>query len=152
MKNWDKAFYFDTSALLPYYRQGVLTDTVQTLLHLARSDVFISDLTEVEMASAIARWARKDEISETEAWAIQQKFAEHKALGYYSYQSFSIQDFKQAKYWLLQRKTALRTSDALHLAFGSRMGAVLVTTDKKLAEAADEFGILYKLLTIQDNR
>ncbi|TGO01953.1 hypothetical protein PN36_33705 [Candidatus Thiomargarita nelsonii] len=107
---------------------------------------FISDLTDVEVASAIARWTRMNETTEAEALAIQQKFAEHKALGYYTYQPFSILDFKQAKDWLLERKTALRTCDALHLAYAARLDAVLVTADKKLGQAAGDFGVRYQLL------
>jgi predicted nucleic acid-binding protein len=146
MKNLDKTLYFDTSALLPYYRLEVLTHNVQAVLNATKSEVFINDLTEVEFASAVARWVRMNEATEAEALAIQHKFAEHKVLGYYTYQPLSISDFKQAKDWLLQRKTALRTLDALHLAFAARMKAVLVTAEKHLGQAAKEFGVRYQLL------
>jgi len=119
---------------------------VQTLLTSAQNDIFINNLIEVEVASAIARWRRMNEISETDALAIQQKFTEHKILGYYTCQPISCDDFKQATDWLLQRKTALRTCDALHLAFATRIGAVLVTADKKLGQAAKELGADYQLL------
>jgi len=146
MKNLDKPLFFDTSALLPYYRLEVLSFVVQTILTAARNDIFINDLTDVEIASAIARWRRMDEMSESDALAIQQKFTEHKILGYYTYQPILFDDFKQATDWLLQRKTALRTCDALHLAYTARLGAVLVTADKKLGQAAKEFGVDYQLL------
>jgi len=77
---------------------------------------------------------------------IQKTFAEDIAFGFYSYHPLTFEDFKQAKDWLLQRKTALRTCDALHLAYAARLDAVLVTADKKLAQAAKEFGICYQLL------
>ncbi|MEN8216830.1 MAG: hypothetical protein ABFS56_10740 [Pseudomonadota bacterium] len=73
MKNSDEPLYFDTSALLPYYRLEVLTHTVQAVLNAARSD-------------------------------------------------------------------------ALHLAYAARLDAVLVTADKKLGQAAGDFGVRYQLL------
>lgn len=146
MKNSDKPLYFDTSALLPYYREEALSYFVQTLLRTTPSEVFVSDLSEVEVASAIARWRRMSEISEEDALVIQKTFAEDIAFGFYSYHPLTFDDFQQAKDWLLQRKTALRTCDALHLAYAARLDAVLVTADKKLAQAAKEFGISYQLL------
>ncbi len=107
MKNLDKPLFFDTSALLPYYRLEELSLVVQTLFTSAQNDIFINDLTNVEVASAIARWRRMNEMSETDASAIQQKFTEHKILGYYTYQPISCNDFKQATDWLLQRKKFL---------------------------------------------
>jgi predicted nucleic acid-binding protein len=50
--------YFDTSALLPYYRQEQASEQVQALLSVQRQPVLISHLTEVEVASALARWVR----------------------------------------------------------------------------------------------
>jgi uncharacterized protein len=146
MENLEKPLYFETAALLPYYRLEVLSHTVQAVLNAAQSDVFINDLTDLELASAIAHWVRHDEITEKDAFAIQQKFLEHKALGYYTYQPIFFYDFKKATDWLLQRKISLRTCDAVHLAYAARMGAVLVTADQILGEAAKELNIAYQLL------
>lgn len=46
--------YFDTSAILPYYRQEHASDRVQALLESQTQPVLISHLTEVEVASAPA--------------------------------------------------------------------------------------------------
>lgn len=50
--------YFDTSALLPYYRREHASERVQALLLSQSQPVLISHLTEVEVASALARWVR----------------------------------------------------------------------------------------------
>ncbi|RKZ49310.1 MAG: VapC toxin family PIN domain ribonuclease [Candidatus Parabeggiatoa sp. nov. 3] len=146
MENLEKPLYFETGALLPYYRLEVLSHTVQTVLNAALSDVFINDLTELEFASAIAHWVQRHEITEADAFAIQQKFLEHKALGYYTYQPIFFYDFKQATDWLSERKIFLRTCDAIHLAYAARMGAVLVTADQILGQAANELNIECQLL------
>ncbi|PTB91794.1 VapC toxin family PIN domain ribonuclease, partial [Marinobacter sp. Z-F4-2] len=60
-------YYFDTSAVLPYYRQEHASDSIQALLELQTKPVLISHLTEVEVASALARWVRMGELSEPQA-------------------------------------------------------------------------------------
>ncbi len=50
--------YFDTSAVLPYYREEQASNWIQALLESQTRPVLISHLTEVEFASALARWVR----------------------------------------------------------------------------------------------
>lgn len=57
--------YFDTSALLPYYRAEDVSDQVQALLGRQTEPVLISRLTVVEVASALARWVRMEELTES---------------------------------------------------------------------------------------
>jgi hypothetical protein len=52
--NADKRYYLDTSALLPYYREESASQGVQEILLSLKPPIFISDLTRVEFASAIA--------------------------------------------------------------------------------------------------
>ncbi|MDZ7761975.1 MAG: type II toxin-antitoxin system VapC family toxin [Desulfovermiculus sp.] len=68
--------YFDTSALLPYYREEPASKDVQVLLGRLRPPVLLSDLTRVAMASAIARWTRMNEIDEPQAALIENTFFE----------------------------------------------------------------------------
>ena len=70
-------WYFDTSALLPYYRDEPLSEVVENQLQTTSANILVSVLTEVEMFSAIARWQRLREINETEALSIQQAFTHH---------------------------------------------------------------------------
>jgi hypothetical protein len=46
--------------------------------------VFISDLTEVEVSSALSRWCRMRELDENQAQNIENKFAEHLTQGLFT--------------------------------------------------------------------
>ena len=51
-------YYIDTSALLPYYREEAMSQSIQDLLISLKPPVLISDLTKVEFVSAISRWMK----------------------------------------------------------------------------------------------
>ena len=110
------SIYFDTSALLPYYREEPASRDVQALLGRLRPPVLISDLTRVEMASAIARWTRMNEIDEPQAALIENTFNQDLQSGLYLLRGLVSSHYHQAEKWLSTRKTALRTLDALHIA------------------------------------
>jgi len=139
-------FYFDTSALLPYYREEPLSDDVQSLLQDAVGRIVISDLVEVEIASALARWVRTKEFSEADAWKLQNAFKEDMENGCFEKISLSHRHLGQAGDWLLTRKTALRTFDALHLACAKDHSAEMLTADRLLAKGAEALGIQCLLL------
>lgn len=140
MDDSEARLYFDTSALLPYYREEALSVPVETLLQTGGA-IFISRLTEVEVFSALARWQRMAELTADEAGQIQTQFEEHLAQNFYHIHSLSNAVFHQAKHWLSLRQTALRTLDALHLACVQSIGAKLITADDKLSQAAKAFGV-----------
>ena len=144
----DTPLYFDTSALLPYYREEPLSGDVQSLLQTITGRVVISDLVEVEIASALACWVRMKEFSEADAMTLQNAFTEDMESGCFEKISLSNRHFRQARDWLLARKTALRTLDALHLACVMERRAEMVTGDRLLAKGAEDLGIRYRLLGI----
>ena len=109
-------FYFDTSALLPYYRQEASSEAVQELLSRQTQPVHISRLTTVEFASALARWVRTEELTEPQANRVESALHEDIVQGRLVVRPVESRDFERAFQWLLARKTALRTLDALHLA------------------------------------
>jgi predicted nucleic acid-binding protein len=104
--------YIDTSALLPYYRTEPATERVQAMLQHLREPALISVLTEVEVASALARWVRGGEITE-----------------------------RDTKRWIEGPQIPLRTLDALHLASAASEGAELITGDRALLRAAATLGV-----------
>ncbi len=59
--------YLDTSVLLPYYRAEKSSRQGEDLLLEIQPAALLSELTRVEMASAIARWTRMKEIDESQA-------------------------------------------------------------------------------------
>lgn len=133
--------YFDTSALLPYYRAEDVSDQVQALLGRQTEPVLISRLTVVEVASALARWVRMEELTESQANRIESAFHEDVSEGRFVVKAITDAYFERAYHWLLTRKTSLRTLDALHLACAEGNEAVLVTCDDALQEAAEFFGL-----------
>ena len=110
MKNVTEAnYYFDTSALLPYYRQEALTPKVQAFINDVTPPILINHLTLVEMASALSRWTRTLELTETQALMIHDLFYQHITVGLYRVLPVSEREFKRAEMWLLQRDTSLRS-------------------------------------------
>lgn len=133
--------YFDTSALLPYYRQEARSEVVQALLQAQTEPVLISDLTSVEFASALARWTRIGELTEPQANRLESAFHEDRSQGRFRIRPLDSTHYERAYQWLLARKTALRTLDALHLACAEHNEATLVTADQAMAQAAAFFGL-----------
>lgn len=133
--------YFDTSALLPYYREEQASERVQELLLAQSQPVLISHLTEVEVASALARWVRMGELSEPEANCIESAFHDDVSHGRYLLRPVESFHFERATYWISMRKTSLRTLDALHLACAEYSRACLITEDDALLHAARFFGL-----------
>ncbi|MCB1650304.1 MAG: type II toxin-antitoxin system VapC family toxin [Pseudomonadales bacterium] len=133
--------YFDTSALLPYYRQEAASDRVQTLLSAQTQPVLISHLTEVEVASALARWVRMGELTEAQANRIDNAFQQDIHQGRYIRCPIQLACFQRASHWIGMRRTSLRTLDALHLACAEVHQACLVSEDDALINAAVFFGL-----------
>lgn len=133
--------YLDTSALLPYYREETHSVQVQDFLQSLEQTPIISNLTKTEFASALSRWVRTKELSADEADQIQVVFSQHLEQNLYQVRTLTDSHFSQAERWLTQRTGALRTLDALHLAFAMQLEAVLVTCDGALAGAAERLGL-----------
>lgn len=133
--------YFDTSAILPYYRFEPSSDAVQRLLNAQRSPVLISHLTEVEVASAVARWVRMGELTEVQANKLLSAFRRDVSAGRFRRCALESGHFQRALQWLTARETSLRTLDALHLACSESEDAKVITNDTALLEAANQLGV-----------
>lgn len=134
-------FYFDTSAVLPYYRHEKASDRVEALLKAQTRPVLISHLTEVEVMSALARWVRMEELTEPEANRIESAFHDDVSHGRFSLCPVEAGYYRRAAHWIGTRKTSLRSLDALHLACAEHLGAHLITEDVALIDSALFFGI-----------
>ena len=133
--------YFDTSALLPFYRREQRSDTIEELLQRQHEPVLLSELVRLEFASAVARWVRTQELREGQAAKLERAFDEDVTAGRHKVRPLRTEHVALARRWLLARTTALRTLDALHLATASVEAATLVTFDVALAEAAEALGV-----------
>lgn len=133
--------YFDTSALLPYYRTESDSDVIQSLLAAQNTPVLISQLAQVEFASALARWVRMGELSEPQANLVEHAFHEDLVSERFLVQPVEMAHFERALHWLANRNTALRTLDALQLACAERPNTILVTLDTVMRASANYLGL-----------
>lgn len=133
--------YFDTSALLPYYREEQASERVQALLLAQSQPVLISHLTEVEVANALARWVRTGDLDDAGANRIESAFYDDVRQGRFVRCLIETAHYQRAVHWIGTRKTRLRTLDALHLACAEYHQACLITEDDALLNAAVFFGL-----------
>jgi len=138
--------YADTSAVLPFYRSEVNSTAVEAIFLCQGGQIGLSPLVRVEIASAIARWSRMGEITESQARRIESALENDIVAGRYQPVLISVEVFDQALRWLSSRKTNLRTLDALHLAAAARQECCLLTADRPLAMAASAFGVNCQIL------
>ena len=139
--NEAELYYIDTSALLPYYREEIMSQQVESLLTSLQPPILISNLTKVEFISAIARWVRMGELSEVQANLLENTFNKDVNSGLFVCHQIISSHFKQAEKWLSGRKTALRTLDALHIACSWDNAARLITCDIIMHRSATTLGI-----------
>lgn len=130
--------YFDTSVVAPLYRNEALTAAAEVLQQQYRP--IISLLTEVELASTLARWVRMGELSNDQAANVEKTFSEDLRLKVFERADLQDRHYWQARTWLQQRSTSLRTLDALHLAIAAENGWPMITADRQLQEAAEALG------------
>jgi len=127
--------YVDTSVLGAYYCPEPLSAAAETALRDLATPV-VSTLTEVEFASLIARKRRLRELTERQARAILDLFAEHVAEGFYRRVPLGTEHFLRAHDLLATFSSALRTLDALHLAAALAENLPLLTADRDFGRAA----------------
>ncbi len=137
--------YIDTSVLAAYYCEEKLSYQAEKIMQ-TNSQPVISDLTEIELYSAIAKKVRRKEITKKSAKDIFQLFSQHVKDGHYKNISLIPRHFICARMWLAELSTTLRSLDSLHLAVAHIEKLRLMTSDLGLADSAKHFNIQYKLL------
>ncbi len=135
------SIYLDTSALLPYYREERATPQVENLLRKTQPPALLSELTRVEMASAIARWTRMEEIDEPQAALVENTFERDIQSGIFLVRTLTSSQYRKAEKWISARKTPLKALDALHIACCWDSRAKLVTCDNVMYQAALLLGL-----------
>lgn len=139
--------YVDTSVLAAYYCPEPISLLAERTLRNLTSPM-ISDLTLVELTSAVSRKIREKTLSREEGARILTQFETHLEEGCYRILPIRTRDYRVARSWLAQLQGTLRTLDALHLAVAESSGASTLTADKRLAAEAQALGLSVKLLTI----
>lgn len=137
--------YIDTSVLVAYYCPEPRSAAVQERLQADPLPV-ISRLTEVELASAVARKVREGGLVRQDAHRILDVAARHVREGYYVVRDMAAEDWGRARVLLARMYLPLRTLDALHLVLAERMGIELYTADEKLRRSAEAVGVPVQFL------
>lgn len=137
--------YLDTSVVAALYLPEAKSEIIEKRL-AKESACSISNLTEVEFASAISRRVRMDDISASDGQRIIARFASHIRDGHYPMISMGQQEYECARAWLSMFKAPLRTLDALHLALCRTNDLQLFTSDGHLARSAKALKVPCKLM------
>ena len=127
--------YVDTSVLVAYYCLEPLSEKAESFL-LDQSRPAVSDLTQVEVLSALSRKVRERELPRKEAVRVAGKFLAHLNEGFYSCLPVESRHYSLARDWVSLFRLNLRTLDGLHLAVASSEGLTLVTSDRGLYKSA----------------
>jgi len=136
--------YVDTSLLTAYYCPERDSELVQAYL-TSGIDIAISRLTETELASALSKKVRLDELKSTHALKVLELFDSHVTTAF-ELLPVTVADLSAATRYIRGFDTVLRTLDAIHTAIAARENVTLATADVRLAEAATILGISTKLV------
>ncbi len=132
--------YLDTSVLAAYYCPEPLSEKVEKLI-ISADRPCISSLTELELASAISRKIRENNISPEDGNKIFNQFQTHLKESFLRLIPVDDRHYQTAKNWILQFAVPLKTLDAIHLAIAAEGDFALLTADKQLDSSAKYFGI-----------
>ena len=133
-------YYLDTSVLAAYYCPEPLSEKVEKLV-ISADRPCISSLTEVELASAISRKIRENNLSPEDGNKIFNQFQTHLKESFFRLISADDRHYQTAKNWILRFAVPLKTLDAIHLAIAAEGDFTLLTADKQLDISAKYFGI-----------
>ena len=133
--------YVDASVLVALFTNDALAGRADTYLRTHETVLIVSDFTAAEFASALARRVRMRDMKPQEARLVFASFDEWIART--AERLFSSSDDVASAATLLRRlDLPLRTPDAINLAIALRVGAQLLTFDKKMAASARTLGIV----------
>ena len=135
--------YVDTSALVKFYYPEENSDRVEELL-LKADRVYISDLTMVEMASALIQKVRAGDLSKRAEAVVWAAFLEDMHVGTVEMVHLLERHHFKAANIIREfgRKHGIKTLDALHLSLSQGLpDASFLSSDKILLRIATAMGI-----------
>lgn len=132
--------YIDSSVIASYYCPEPLSAKAEQIIR-AEPRPALSDLTEVELFSAVSRKTRSRELSRDDAERIAAQFLAHLESALYTRLALDRRHYQLARDWLGRFSTPLRSLDALHLAVAAIEGLQLVTSDEGLARSGEGLGV-----------
>ncbi len=141
--------YLDTSVLVPYYCPEPNSDTAEKIIMEAGLPA-ISNLTGVELASAVSRKIREGNLSRTDGDRIMAEFQSHVGQNLFLIIPVQPLHYQIAKDWIARFEDSLRTLDALHLAVAFSNSLTVLTADKRLGDSARSLGLRSTLISTPD--
>jgi predicted nucleic acid-binding protein len=132
--------YLDGSVLLPLLVEEPTSAAVRGYLDGAAEPLLISDFAAAEVASVLSRLVRTGALDLQDAEARLADFDLGRAAAADPI-DLSAADARLTNVYVRRFDLMLRAPDALHLAISNRVGAAMVTLDKRLAAAARELGV-----------
>ncbi|HWE98746.1 MAG TPA: type II toxin-antitoxin system VapC family toxin [Caulobacteraceae bacterium] len=134
------SFYLDASVIVPTLAAQSMSHEALAFLNRSPGPFSVSDLCEAEVAAAASRMVRMSILTADRGVAMLHRFdtwlaAEGDPV------ATETSDFRAAIVLVRRFELKLRTPDALHLAISARLGAQLVTFDRRLALAAQAVGL-----------
>jgi predicted nucleic acid-binding protein len=126
--------------LVAYYCPEPASAAVQRWFRRLRAPA-VSDLTELEALSAIARKVRDRTMSRQDGHKVAATFLSHLEGGFYTRAALGREQYRLARDWIGRFEIPLSTFDALHLAVSYLAGLPLATADRGLARHARAVGV-----------
>ena len=132
--------YLDASVILPILVKEPASTVVDVFMTTVDQELLVSDFAAAEVASALSRLVRVGRLQASDGAACLTDFDVWRA-GMTLPAEIHAVDVRVAEAHVRRFDLGLRAPDALHLAVARRLGAALVTLDRRLAGAARELGI-----------
>jgi uncharacterized protein len=134
------SFYLDASVVLPLLVSEPSSGLIDHFLASAQGEIFVADFAAAEVASVISRLVRTGALSASVGEIRLANFDAWRASGT-SNVDLQPSDARLASVIVRRFELMLRAPDALHVATCHRAGLTLVTLDRRLAVAAEQFGV-----------
>ena len=131
--------YLDTNAAIGLLTVDPLSARVRTVLRQSSAPIFISDFLGVEFSAVVSRKARAGVI--THQHALDALAALDQWSARVSRFELEAGDIARADLFVRRLDLPLLAPDAIHIAIAQRLGATLVTFDRRMAAAARTLGL-----------
>jgi predicted nucleic acid-binding protein len=137
--------YLDASAILPTLIEEAGSKAIDDFIATAGEPLAISEFASAEVASALSRLVRAGLLEREDALA---RLADFDAWRVVATEAVDLQasDVRLANIFVRRFELMLRAPDALHAAICRRSDHLLVTMDRRLAEAAEVLGVRVRRL------
>lgn len=133
-------FYLDASVIVPVLLVEPDSSTVNAWVRANTASILVSDLAAAEVSSAISLSVRTGRSTEDEARELLRDFDSWR-LALDSAAELEPEDIQIADTFVRRFEFKLRAPDAIHAATAHRIGATLITLDRRLLTAAAALGI-----------